>query len=1106
MTSFITNSDKKTLKERLVELISKSEELKFLVGFFYFSGTQELYKSLKGNPNTKLKILVGLNVDLLNYKLIEYDIKADDYEARQLFIESLKKSLTNKIVDTKEFYEQINFFMELIKEDRLIIKKAQNPNHSKLYIFKLDKTQVKKDFFITGSSNLTKPGLQTQEEFNVEISDYGTKEANEYFDKLWEDATPITDFQNFKQIILEVLQQDTLIKQLTPYEAFVLILKTYLDSFKQKNLSEDVLRILADNGYKQYKYQMDAVKQAVSIIEQNNGVIVADVVGLGKTIIACLIAKQLAKRGVVICPPGLIGDDINKTGWTKYLEEFKLHDWKALSRGNLEDALKYVKERNDIEVIIIDEAHSFRNQDTQNYELLKNICRGKKVILLTATPFNNHPNDIFSLLKLFLIPKQSTITLTNNLSEQFSDFSTIFNKLSYIKKYYKTTERIKKKEILKFYKQIFNEEILEIGQEHLKEISRKAKELSRKIRAIIEPVVIRRNRIDLKENPLYKQEIKDLSKVADPKEWFYELTKEQSKFYDEIIEKHFADRDNGTFKGAIYRPFEYLVGLSANPDDFNEEENRQYLQQRNFFGFMRRLLVKRFESSFGAFQQSLENFKKATENCLEFVERENKIILDRNLIDKILEEDDPNEIKKMLEEFSNQDSSNPKNKNNRIYKVNEFKDKDKFIKHIKSDILLFDNLIKKMKELNLVENDPKSNCIVEELKKQIEKEPKRKIIIFSEYLDTVDYLKEKLEKIFPQNLLTISRNFSSKENEIYENFDASYKDKEQKNKYNILLCSDKLSEGFNLNRAGMIINYDIPWNPVRVIQRLGRINRINKKVFDELYIVNFFPTEKGANIVKSRDIAQSKMFLIHNALGEDSKIFSIDEEPQKSALYSKIQANPQSTDPESFYTIILKEYLKIRDQYPEIIEKIKNCPPRIKVAKKHTTKELIVFAKKERLYVLKSPLTANKKDIEEVYFEEIYDNIKCDKETASLNWNTEEFWATYNLMKDYKRDKKYTPTNRLSIETKAFNNLKSLTVNKNLSKYLDFFNMLLDDIMYYGTLPDYTLRKIANFKENNVTEIEKLQDELGLNYLKKEIQNLTNTNKEIVIAVENKEQ
>ncbi|MCX8034657.1 MAG: helicase C-terminal domain-containing protein, partial [Thermodesulfovibrio sp.] len=150
---------------------------------------------------------------------------------------------------------------------------------------------------------------------------------------------------------------------------------------------------------------------------------------------------------------------------------------------------------------------------------------------------------------------------------------------------------------------------------------------------------------------------------------------------------------------------------------------------------------------------------------------------------------------------------------------------------------------------------------------------------------------------------------------IYKNFDASYK--EQKDDYDILLTTDRISEGFNLNRAGMVINYDIPWNPVRVIQRVGRINRISKKVFDRLYIVNFFPSEKGANIVRSREIASNKMFMIHNTLGEDAKIFAPDEEPTPSGLYLKIQQNPEELEGESFITKIIKEYEEIKTKYPE---------------------------------------------------------------------------------------------------------------------------------------------------------------------------------------------
>jgi len=172
---------------------------------------------------------------------------------------------------------------------------------------------------------------------------------------------------------------------------------------------------------------------------------------------------------------------------------------------------------------------------------------------------------------------------------------------------------------------------------------------------------------------------------------------------------------------------------------------------------------------------------------------------------------------------------------------------------------MFDEILESLHKLNLVKNDPKTDCLIQNLKSQLKKEPQRKIVIFSEYVDTVKYLEPHLENVFKGRVLTVAGDLSAHKLEaIYKNFDASYP--EQENNYDILLSSDKLSEGFNLNRAGIVINYDIPWNPVRVIQRVGRINRISKKVFDELYIVNFFPTEKGAELVKSREIASNKMF------------------------------------------------------------------------------------------------------------------------------------------------------------------------------------------------------------------------------------------------------
>lgn len=322
--AFIDNTGSNNLKNRLIELMAKSEELKFLVGFFYFSGIKELYKGLKLNPNTVISVLVGLDIDYHNFKLIEFsdDEQLSGEEKINKFFESIKKSLNTENFDTREFYSQIKFFIELIQKGRLIIRKTNKPNHAKLYIFKLDKSQAVKELFITGSSNLTKAGLSTQNEFNVEISGYGFKDTEEYFDNLWLDADKITEFEDIKKKLINVIETETLIKDIAPFEAFVLALKTYLDSFPKTETSDLLPDLMRKNGYIPYQYQIDAVGQAVSVIQNENGVIIADVVGLGKTIIACAAAKEIGKRGIVICPPGLRGD-IN-SGWNKYLEEFNL--------------------------------------------------------------------------------------------------------------------------------------------------------------------------------------------------------------------------------------------------------------------------------------------------------------------------------------------------------------------------------------------------------------------------------------------------------------------------------------------------------------------------------------------------------------------------------------------------------------------------------------------------------------------------------------------------------------------------------------------------------------------------------------------------------------
>lgn len=1125
MSNFITNTDSKDLKKRLIELIQKSDELKFLVGFFYFSGIRELYKGLKENPNQKIKVLVGLNVDATNYGVLELaaqDDQLSDEEKTYKFLQSVKKSLNTENFDTEEFYEQVRFFIQLIRDDKLILRKTYNPNHAKLYLFKLEEGQVgRKNLFITGSSNLTRTGLTTQEEFNVELSDFGFEDAESYFDALWDEAVKITEHEETKRKLIEIVEKETLIKEISPFEAFVLVLKTYLDSFEEREVGQSLVKTLEENGYTPYQYQLDAVKQALAVIDNNNGVIIADVVGLGKTVIACSVAKELKKRGIVICPPGIIGDRNKNSGWKKYLEEFGLskEGWEVWSLGDLENIAAFVNKHQDIEVVIVDEAHRFRNQDTKDYEVLKNICRNKIVILLTATPFNNRPGDILSLLKLFITPKKSSITLENNLVDKFKAFRGTFDRLGYITKYWNSPNNAKREKAEAYYQSFFEDKTIDLGK-----VAQRSHYLARQIRDVIEPVTIRRNRLDLQTNPYYKDEVKNLSKVADPKEWFFELTKEQSLFYDKVIGQYFGDpEEGGQFKGAIYRPFEYDVERAKIANEkLSEKDNRQFNQQRNLYDFMRRLLVKRFESSFGSFEQSIRNFKRITEKILEFIKKTGKgdyyngqYILDRALLEKIyvLELD---EIEKYLAEYTEKINNGEYPKNHRIYEINKFVDKKGFIDDINSDLRMFDDILALLSTLDLVKNDPKTACLLNNIRKEVQQkpakgEPKRKIIVFSEYLDTVKYLESNLRKYFGERILVIAGDLPAhKISQINKNFDAAYP--EQNDDFDILLSSDKISEGFNLNRAGLVINYDIPWNPVRVIQRVGRINRISKKVFNELYIVNFFPTEKGAELVKSREIASNKMFLIHSTLGEDAKIFDIDEEPTPSGLFKRIQQNPDKQEEESFYTKALKEFLKIKKDVPELIASFKSYPPRIKIAKNHSENELLVFLKKGRLYIHCLRYENEKKlDIYQASFEEVFDKIACAQDEKALSLSG-SFWEAYENVRKFKENR-VIPSSEQSLEQKALNNLAtfiSQIQSEEIMPHKDFLRTLREDILDYGTLSDYTLRRIANMESADeakqkraLAEIAALKNELGEDYLQKEKAKQKDLSKEIIIAIEN---
>lgn len=528
----------------------------------------------------------------------------------------------------------------------------------------------------------------------------------------------------------------------------MLVLKTYLDAWKQKDLSGTLQERMLKAGFRPFRYQLDAIGQALQILEIHGGVVIADVVGLGKSVIASSIAHELRTRGVVVVPPGLMVADDKSSGWRKYLEDFGLASmgWEVHSLGKLEQVLEIVRRSRDFGAVIVDEAHRFRNEDTQSYALLKEICRNKKVILLTATPFNNRPSDIFALLKLFVTPKQSTITFERNLEATFNHYGYVYDEMLFIKKNLlseknKSDEK-KDKKIRELFKKYFK-----TAQPDLTLVDGKLRDLSSEIKSVLMPVMIRRNRMDLQKHPLYAKDVEHLSVVADPKKVFFELNKKQSEFYDRVIGKYFASSEGErVFTGAIYLPYKYLT-VEKNQHRAEKIENFDQLFQNNLFDLMRRLVVKRFESSFGSFTQTLENFIYIHQKVLRFVQKTGVYILDRDWINKISDYDEDEFMQEFLNRMKQIDTMEADKKGKILYKLQDLG--SSFFKDIEADIELFRKVLREMEELNLLSSDPKADAVLEKISGLRHKDPKRKIIVFTEYQDTVRTLENYMKKNFP---------------------------------------------------------------------------------------------------------------------------------------------------------------------------------------------------------------------------------------------------------------------------------------------------------------------------------------------------------------------
>lgn len=1077
-SNFITNKER-FLSDIINGILPKTDAVYMLIGYFYYSGYVQLSEQLK---DKQIRILVGLDAELQIAKhireveafrkgLISRNIAKEEYYKQ--FVQVFNNS---DFLDTTEKQEQFKMFYGKILDGTLEIRKTLEPCHSKMYLFAYNDTMNEggelPGVLITGSSNLSYQGMKGRLELNARFNDKRDyDEGKRIFDELWESSVVVAGKDNIDEWNNKVMAHIWYDKLYSPYLMYIRVLREYFNIPTSDNILTP--HDITEGRYSNLKYQTDAVQMALNALRNHNGAIVADVVGLGKSVIASTIARNLRLRTIVICPPHLYNQ------WESYRDEFGFTAT-VFSAGKIESALLHYQElvKDDEQfLIIIDEAHRFRNEYTQDYALLHNLCLGNKVLLLTATPFNNQPADIYALIKLFQIPTRSTLKTVENLGASFKNLIDRYKKLREEQREGKTTDE---------------------------EIKKEVNDIAKKIRSIISPLVVRRSRLDLKDIPEYDEDLKQqhiqLVLPNDPEELEYDLS-ELKDLYLTTLDRIYQteSRNDGVyrFKAARYSPALYIREELKDKlakeleDKTGVKFNLLVGRQANISGFMRHLLVARFESSVAAFQSSLEYMIKSSEHMLRWIEKRNKIPVFKkgNLPDVEAfyrtTEDGMEEIEELFEKYEGKG----------FFEIDKNYVTDDFVSDVQADIRLLMNLREQWfgKE-NTIKSDPKLDSFIRIVKEKMAKEPNRKLIVFSEFADTVNYLGEALIRAgLPAMKYTSADATIANKDRIRANFDAGLKPSLQQNDFHILVATDAISEGYNLHRAGAIFNYDIPYNPTRVIQRIGRINRINKKVFDELYIYNYFPTEIGENEARKKEISTLKMAMIHAIMGEDTKALTKDEEVNAyfKERYRKEIARNEEASWDTPYRKLLNSL-----KSTEIYEKAMELPHRARTARniEKPQKGVLMFGRKGDDFVFKIGDTANAPIM--IPAEEAISLFEAEKNETPVNLS-DDFDAIYQKVKASLFNCDVTEKNEKEL-LKALTKVK-LFINKQLlpKDYLED----LRQVIKADALSGYEIRYINQLP---VKDAAKLPQKISADYLTRVIlaQNKVDDSEETLILSE----
>lgn len=952
--TLIDNSKQFYLVDYLNQLIGDAQckEICIATGYWDLKGTKLVTDTLRPffERGGKLRMLIGQEPTIRDYQLQttttseekfpDFYIQRDVYQLTEEYVPVAQMLLQyTNLEDPDQSQIQIRVYGQKGDEKKFL--------HAKCYIF-LGEGQA---FGIIGSSNFTEKGLQDNAELNHlettptavtgELSQYNPYKTHlTWFNQMWEDES----CENWTgQFIKEILEKAPIAKKakeiekqneiLTPYETYIRVLQDRFGALADTDVKA-VLKGYLPSEYEAYNYQLDAAALCYDIMHLHGGFMLGDVVGLGKTVVGVLLIKYYLefaesegrdRKVLIIVPPAI------KSAWEDTIAAFdNKRDDKIqpciqfITTGSIDKLTDDDSEDVEAEsfeedlqqehygLIVIDESHNFRNNETQMYRSLDNLINtiGREtgyypyIGLLSATPQNNTPEDIQNQIYLFQrTPRECSFPgiMGRNLEAFFSDKKIRYQKIISWHPRSETERQTNRAALMALSKEIHDKVLTEI--------------------------LVRRTRSDVRDG--YHASL-HFPEVIGPCNLTYTMNPRLVKLFADTMECIAPTEEQKAQIGADYISFMRYRAIEY----FAKEEIRNRYKGRggmtpektsnHLATIMRILLVKRLESSFSAFRRSLENLQRYTQNMITMWDNDCIFVCPQIDVNKELNLEEKrkkdatytldrcfDDIRAKIERLNKQGRNDKQQ--NAEYHTSDFR--DEYYQYLLEDKALIDNLVERWKQER---QDPKLYKFIASIDTLFNKQHNKpqKLVIFSEAIDTVKELADVVNSAGFNALCITAANRKDKEQTIRENFDANYKG-EWKDDYQVIITTEVLAEGVNLHRANTILNYDTPWNSTRLIQRIGRVNRIGS-VENQVFVYNFYPSAEGDKEINLIQRAYTKLQSFHALFGEDNKVFSMEEELSKTD-YKRLVDGEQT--PFTRYIVELQQY---KQAHPERFEYIRN--------------------------------------------------------------------------------------------------------------------------------------------------------------------------------------